>query len=149
MNETEEEKTSEWAKLRQKLADDGATVMHLPTRVIGKVARHYDGDADKWQDPNGVYVVTPVLKLDNNHAFVASDQKDFITLDEQAAAFYKSATQDTAIFVSKLAMAAGMMKPQMPLSTCATLLSSMLREQARALDMAARQSTQKKETEET
>ena len=144
MNETEQEKTSEWALLRQHWAATGVTVMHKPTRVIGKVERHYDGDADKWKDTNGIYCVTPVLKLDNDHAFVATDEKDFLTLDEPMAAFYKNATQDTAIFVSKLAMAAAMMK--ISLADAAVMLSSMLREQARVFEAAAREQVKKEPT---
>lgn len=138
MNETEEEKDSEWAKIRAQLAQDGATVMHIPTRVIGKVEKFYDGDADKWQDPNGVYLVTPVLKLTNGHAFSAIDQKDFLPLTEMQAGYYHAATEDMAVMVAKLAMIAAQAK--MPMEETTVLLSSMLREQARALDLAARRS---------
>jgi hypothetical protein len=146
MNETEEEKTSEWALLRQQWAANGVTVMHLPTRVIGKVEKHYDGDVDKWQDPNGVYCVTPVLKLANGHGFTAVEEKDFLVLDDVMASFYKDATQATALHVAKLAMAAAMMKPPIPLADTAVLLSAMLREQARQFEVAARNQLKKEPT---
>jgi hypothetical protein len=94
----------DWAKA---LVDEGAFVMHVETRTVGKVVELYDGEGKLYVSPtNDKPVRAPVLKLDRGHAFVAR-RGAFIVLEAKEAVFFLDAQRRLAGCLAAIAARGG------------------------------------------
>jgi hypothetical protein len=120
-----------WA---HELVAGGGTILHAPTNTIGKVLAYYDGVTEKFIDPNGKKLDTPVLKVAPGHVFDARNSDLFLPLDERETRFFESFTRGIVEYVTGCSSVAA--KSGMPIQTGTTIMGCVLRGQAQQLDLA-------------
>jgi hypothetical protein len=127
-----------WAK---DFVSRNAWVLHVESRVVGKVVALYDGEGKKWVgqiDPRPVQ--EPVLKLEQGHTFIAK-AGSFIELAEKEAQFVSEAQAGLSAIVGAAAQRAGALGvvPQ----ACALLLAAAFAQQLREIERMAKESAAK------
>ena len=55
-------------------------VLHVPTQIIGRVTRYWDGEKDVHISPHGRPVKCAVVGFESGHTFVANKDENFIVL---------------------------------------------------------------------
>lgn len=81
----EAEEIIEWGR---ELAQGRPYLLHVPTRVIGRVAKFYDGENERAVSSNNDRPVEgPVIEIEPGHRLVANPEH-FIELDENEVRFF-------------------------------------------------------------
>lgn len=128
---TPEETMAGWAR---KVVADGQWLLHTATLVVGPATEFFDGIESVYvSEANGEPVPGPVLKLATGHALVANPNA-FVEIEPKEVEFYRLATEKLADFMRGAVSVAG--GKAIPSRTTVVLLTSLLRAQLVALEMA-------------
>lgn len=108
------------------LAEQGAHVLHVDTRTIGKVVEFWDGVTEVYVGPNGKGMNCPVVALDRGHTLVAK-KGSLVRLEAAEAVFFAEAQGSLAQSVRAIAARGGELsvKPEGGM----LILAAVLREQ--------------------
>lgn len=109
----------------------GGWVLHVPTRVIGKVKRYYDGTISRYvSSVNQKEVPDPVLEFADGNALLAADarREEFVALTQDEGDYYEELGKTLAVAAREMVVLGA--KQGVSPATINVLLISALRRQA-------------------
>lgn len=121
-----EENVFEWGK---KLMTEKSWVLHLPTRVVGRVVNFFDGqDSFSFSSDSKGFVEGPVIALEQGHTFVGKPE-NFMVLSIEEVKFFLGTQQimnEAIKQLVKMGAEMGVNLPKIALLLMGTLKSQML-----------------------